>query len=581
MILLLGCCLLYCVERNLSRDLSPKWSNRTSATARKDIGIGKEVKAAENETEKERYAPSSRTGKQYTMDNHSIDFEQYYNKEEDGEVDQNQNKSEKFISYRVVRGLQLNQTFVEDYTNCEDFGRFMNESFAKPGLLDFHTQVDTNLNILFVGSSVGMQFSQGFQEATKSIKRKVIRYAMRTIRFAWKGMHENTHISLTKDGGTVGMLRTTGILLNKTRDVAGAVAPRGGGGWFTSDVRELKRMGHSWKTIESLIGYAPNQSPCETNEGNQNFAASNETNSTLVQSCEEKDFDVVVHQIPVRISIYIYSLSCSNDTVRITKTHQGTILYLFSSLLKVEWRGNKLLRLELDEMLDLSFDDFGANTVILMTIPINNNIASMDDVIPLNKLIWDAARDFQRNQKKSNNSLSGNAQKKQVFVMDLFAYSVSLFLHNSMDIGLFPTDEGKKLARQMEQEQKDFNTYLNLTKTLNDAVKLRSNQKSVGQVCGDMACQTSSRTSYDGMHWCMKETSGRLNAALACLLKCSLNHVDDMAVGTTTKAMSDVNSTSTGVGCETKCNEQFMSLKRVPWEAATEVNVKMSGLENY
>jgi hypothetical protein len=176
----------------------------------------------------------------------------------------------------------------------------LDESFKKPGILDFHTQVDTNLDILYVGSSVAMQFSQSFQDATQSIKRQVIRYAMRNIRFEWKGMHENTHVSLTKGGGTVAGLRTTGLLLNNNRDKARFVAPRAGGGWFTSDVRELKRMVHKWMKVETLIGCNLSSSPCEQSHNVKKDPAINATSDTLY-SCKEKNFDVVVHQLPVRI----------------------------------------------------------------------------------------------------------------------------------------------------------------------------------------------------------------------------------------------------------------------------------------
>jgi len=207
----------------------------------------------------------------------------------------------KFVSYQVIRGHQPNQTHLEDYRDCDGIGRgVLDESLKKPGILDFHTQVDTNLDILYVGSSVAMQFSQSFQDATQSIKRQVIRYAMRNIRFEWKGMHENTHVSLTKGGGTVAGLRTTGLLLNNNRDKARFVAPRAGGGWFTSDVRELKRMVHKWMKVETLIGYNSSSSPCEQIHNVKKDPAINATSDTLY-SCEEKNFDVVVHQLPVRI----------------------------------------------------------------------------------------------------------------------------------------------------------------------------------------------------------------------------------------------------------------------------------------
>jgi hypothetical protein len=64
------------------------------------------------------------------------------------------------------------------------------------------------------------------------------------IRYAWGHFHENTHASLTPDNGTISGLRVTGFLLNKSKDKPRHMAPQGGGGWLTHDVREMKRKAH-------------------------------------------------------------------------------------------------------------------------------------------------------------------------------------------------------------------------------------------------------------------------------------------------------------------------------------------------
>ena len=204
-------------------------------------------------------------------------------------------KSTKFLSYQILRNFPFNQTYVEDYTRCDGNDRaLLNDTFfMQPGMLDFNTLVDTNLNILYVGSSVGMQFAQGFQEATKAIKRQVIRYASRS----WKGYHENTYISQTVDGGTVGALRITGLLLTESKGRTNQVAPREGGGWIESDARELKRLAHTWRHVDTLMGYDQSRSSCE----NPELLDSRRNNTTVDTSdqCEEENLDVIVHQIPV------------------------------------------------------------------------------------------------------------------------------------------------------------------------------------------------------------------------------------------------------------------------------------------
>ena len=110
--------------------------------------------------------------------------------------------------------------------------------------------------------------------------------------------------------------------------------------------------------------------------------------------------------------------------------------------------------------------------------------------------------------------------------MDEISYSVSLCLQNAMAIGFVPTESGTDLRNKLERAD-DVNVYLNLTTSLDDKNNFVGWQKQwnkrIVHVCGDAeCCKYSSRISVDCMHWCMKETGGRLNAALACLLQCSL-----------------------------------------------------------
>ena len=207
-------------------------------------------------------------------------------------------------------------------------------------------------------------------------------------------------------------------------------------------------------------------------------------------------------------------------------------------------------------MIDLSFHYFGANTVILQTVPIFKQMGSIHDAVVLNEKIWKYAEAFNRNATKPAG--------KKVIVMDVFSYSVFMFLHNSMAIGLYPIDQGMELKSQLEQAA-DFGTFLNKTTALDDTLRTVVKGKGkIGLVCGDKNCETKSRITYDGMHWCMKETSGRLNAGLACLLKCSIQDGEE-----------------TLTQCERRCNSQYMSLKAVPWKNAKQLAVEMPGFEYY
>ena len=199
----------------------------------------------------------------------------------------------KFLTYKILRGLPF---YGEQ---CGSENRVFHKSFTNPGVLDFHTQIKTNLNILYIGSSVGTQFVQALQEAVMPVDREVIRYA-------WGHYHENTHVSLTPDNGTIFGLRVTGLFLHKTKDKPRNMAPMGGGGWLTHDVREMKRMAHQWRHVEAIDGgNGQPTSPCEINSNkNTLINSTNITSETrMVYPCEQKNFDVVVHQLAVRLRL--------------------------------------------------------------------------------------------------------------------------------------------------------------------------------------------------------------------------------------------------------------------------------------
>ena len=68
---------------------------------------------------------------------------------------------------------------------------------------------------------------------------------------------------------------------------------------------------------------------------------------------------------------------------------------------KVEWvselNSEEALSLEkLHEAVELSFDYLGASTVILQTIPIQNNIRDINELVAVNTRIWKYASKYDR-----------------------------------------------------------------------------------------------------------------------------------------------------------------------------------------
>ena len=289
------------------------------------------------------------------------------------------------------------------------------------------------------------------------------------IRYAWGHFHENTHASLTPDNGTISGLRVTGFLLNKSKDKPRHMAPQGGGGWLTHDVREMKRKAHQWRHVKAIDGgKGQPTSPCEINSNtNTLINSTNTTSEARVYPCEQKNFDVMVHQLAVPLRPLL------DITVHLN-------LILFAVLQKVEWINNlpvdKSLTWDaLDELVDLSFNYLGA-------IPIINNIVNISELVVANRRIWEYAREFEVNMTKTNSnttiftsdedsstSARSALPRRRILVMDLYAYSVSLFLQNSIEIGLMQRERGEELKSNLLQSV-NASDFLNLTMTLNEAL---------------------------------------------------------------------------------------------------------------
>ena len=88
-------------------------------------------------------------------------------------------------------------------------------------------------------------------------------------------------------------------------------------------------MVHKWMKAETLIGYNSSSSPCEQSHNVKKDPAINATSDTLY-SCEEKNFDVVVHQLPVRIVALsiLADMFLKSSCNKFTQQHSSCILRL-------------------------------------------------------------------------------------------------------------------------------------------------------------------------------------------------------------------------------------------------------------
>jgi len=59
------------------------------------------------------------------------------------------------------------------------------------------------------------------------------------------------------------------------------------------------------------------------------------------------------------------------------------------------------------------------------------------------------------------------------------------------------------------------------------------------------------------MHWCLKETAGRINAAIACIKQCSYRDVE--------------NNADNANECEERCNYMYMTVDPIFWNDGVDV----------
>jgi hypothetical protein len=150
------------------------------------------------------------------------------------------------ISHQLHFVDQLhNENPFNPYLTCR--GRFLHpEMEAATGVLDFSTSIRTNLKILLMGDSVGIQFSQTLEMAMGAdpCARKVLRYTSGKEGFGHEGLHVSAPI---QGGGTIAGWRINGIL---QRDGENKTGPnKCCGGWSREDSHKLLRHNYTTTTV--------------------------------------------------------------------------------------------------------------------------------------------------------------------------------------------------------------------------------------------------------------------------------------------------------------------------------------------
>lgn len=412
-----------------------------------------------------------------------------------------QDYSRKLItSYNILKGHKYLHSF--DSLPCDNNVRqAISPKFTQSGAFDFQVEISTSQRILYMGDSVGIQFSQSLQDATgaKPQDRKVLR-------FSW-GNHEGIHIaSPIRGGGAVAGWRITGMFREEMMNEYKSLPNYYGGGWMNGDAKNLKRALAYMTEIKNQTDVS--NPSCEIKKGvSTSFVQERIKIEKRGENCPEEKFDVIVHQFP-----FGWLKKPTADKITFESIH---------------------------EAVTLSKQQFGAKTIILQTIPVNNNVIDMiEELETINNRIMNYTKTAQKTGIES------------VLLLDLGQLSIEMFAHNAAAMRLIP------LGQDEIDQSMQSNT---ISEVLNPLLTHRTVccNKDYGQIiaytCSRNRQSTNrikdcfkTRYSRDGMHFCMDEVGGRINGGVACLLKC---------VETQNDSLPKIND------CENRCNERFMSLE--------------------
>lgn len=437
------------------------------------------------------------------------------------------------ITYELHRRHQLTYKGIFDgYMRCPSKNRHeLPKELLEPRLLDFVTSMSTNLRILVMGDSVGIQFVNGLFESfltTRSSSPLPFLPYTRTnqegderkfCRDAWPG-HEQLLSSPINGGGILAGWRITGMLLRKRE---GKPPPNSsGGGWNRNDVELLRK--------EQQLNSSNTTTPISL--ASRVISANISQAELAEQQLLLKLFDVMIFRIP-----------------------HGWIDF------------SAINNITLAETVELAYELFGVSTVLFIAVPFSNNVKTVEDLHQLhaaNNLLRKFVYDW--NHRTKNDDLYFSNRVKYILVQALDHFASDLNEWNAKYLGILC-----KTTRNGDITNDCNNTIINkeimniTDKEVEERYVLkRANKKSkypisIAQGCAqkpltkDTDCYRNSKTS-DGMQWCMQTIGGRYFASTACMLGCVFN--------TNTGTQVEENNSSL-LQCQESCNKQYMSLKLV------------------
>ena len=366
--------------------------------------------------------------------------------------------------------------------------------FRDGRVLNFTVSISNSLKILTIGDSLSVQFSESLDEIMGGAD-----LSSRTVLWeAWSGHIGGSIVWPTYGGGATGTFRMTALLSGKNEGKPPANIA--GGGWNFKQVdRFLKHEMYGLEMVrEKEFGEEMSR---RSKEGIRD-PVTRPTNSTPMLG----KFDVVVFRT-------------MHGWMPLEDLNPGRFM----------------------EAIHLAGKLFGAETVILQTIPFSNNVKTISDLKAVDRINANM-----RNVAKNWNPQNPSIPTKYVVVQEYGQYVNHVIWSNARHLGYNVSDPIGADPRVFETEGPTF--------LLDRLSSSEEYPPSIPMVCIDLEslgerrdkCDRNSLFS-DGMHVCPENLSFRYAAGLACLVGCVYNRYTPENDG----HMQE---------CVRECNDQFMSL---------------------
>jgi len=367
---------------------------------------------------------------------------------------------------------------------CRDKGD-LPPSLSRRTILNFTTTISTDLKILFFGDSLGLQFSQSFDATVLSEGEEHFHTVLREFSNGPNNIFRHHCLVITAP------IRGSGVSAywrNSGLISKSNMVP-------TPQCKEKERVRGGW-------------SP--TNQGmellRQSYFARNQT--SVVGS-----FDAVVMRIP----------------------HGWITLDLIT-------------KERIIESINLYNQYLGVETVIVTTLPLNNNVKTPSDwknIIKVNNIIRDIARNWTLPH-------PGNEGVRWVLVQEYGNFTNQILWTNAQHLGYNVSMPDFSLKDGWEEQGVEF---------LLDRLPSSTWAPAIPMVCSNHSRGSENcilnKISPDGMHWCMEHLGPRISASVACLLGCVYNGEGlELLNSNTTHSHASLNIRQ----CEQQCNDRFMSL---------------------